>query len=86
MSSQQSSAPRTVRPSVSRPSHQPPPYDSPEQTALETALENAIVVSSAATLGIHPDDPGGQHVVALTIADVRGVIRAAYRQGRASRG
>ena len=58
-----------------------------EAAARAQADEDAAVRFLSAVAGVDPNDPGGQHVTrSLAAADVRHIVRAAYRRGRAAHG
>jgi len=67
-----------------RPVHEP---ETCERDGLKAAAdEDAIVRFLALVVGVAPDDPAGQRLAReLTSADVRHIVRAAYRHGRSSR-
>jgi hypothetical protein len=57
-----------------------------ERQEAVQAEENATVRLIVSMLGVYPEDPAGLAARDLTAADVRYVVRAAYRHGRSSRG
>lgn len=79
------------KPLHSRPTHQKLLHRSLLQEVRERdtnaeAEENAAVRFLAAVVGVDPNDPGEQSVArTITAADVRHVVRSAYRHGRSSR-
>lgn len=73
-------------PSLRRPVHRASPQEVRERDILERAAEDAVVASFATVIGVHPTDPPGQPLEAMTAADARYLIRAAYRHGKKARG
>ena len=79
------------KPLRSRPTHQEPLHrlllqEVRKRNAKAEAEENAAVRFLAAVVGVDPNDPGEQSVArTITAADVRHVVRFAYRHGRSSR-
>jgi hypothetical protein len=59
-----------------RPVHRALPQEVREQHMLDRAAEDAAVVSIAAMIGVHPDDPVGQPFTDMMAADARHFIWA----------
>lgn len=66
--------------------HRALPQKVRERDMLDRAAEDAALVSVAALIGVHADDPPRQPFEVMTVADVHYVAWAAYRHGTTARG
>lgn len=78
--------PAYPRPTYARPLHRILPDDARERQETVLVEENATVRSIVAMVGVYPEDAGNHLIRDLTAAEVRYIVRAAYRHGRSSRG
>ena len=72
-------------PSLKRPVYRASPQEVRERDMLDRAAEDAVVASFATVIDVYPNDPPGQPLKAMTAADARYLIRAAYRHGKKAR-